>query len=271
MKASTIITQVIGICLLQCSLCPLQGQVVFYNPPAPPPITNPTPIEKKEELQQGKPDQQDLSEEAVAEGPVLSDRAAEILDFWFGFIPNAEYFPEDKMSLWLADSPELDRQIAKDYAQDVINAQRGDYNSWRETARGRLALIILLDQFPRHIYHDKPQAFSSDPMARGLVIEGIQRGEDRQLYPIERAFFYLPLEHAEDPAIQNMSVTEYRRLLAEAPSDIKPEMQDFLNYALAHQQQIARFGRFPARNAILGRKSTPEEILFLDQVGKSNF
>ena len=180
-------------------------------------------------------------------------------------------FLKIKMSLWLADSPDLDSQIAKNFSQDVINAQRGDYNSWRETPRGRLALIILLDQFTRHIYHNKQQAFSSDPMARGLVIEGIQNGEDKQLYPIERAFFYLPLEHAEDPAIQNMSVAEYRRLLAEAPSDIKPEMQDFLNYALVHQQQIARFGRFPARNAILGRKSTPEEILFLQQTGKSNF
>ena len=126
----------------------------------------------------------------------------------------------------------------------------------------------MLDQFPRHIYRNKPQAFIVDPMARGLVLEGMQKGDDKELYPIERAFFYLPLEHSEDlnrkicrSLLSTIGCTSLRRLL-------RPQMQDFLVLPLSHQQQIAHFGRFPHRNAILGRESTPEEIVFLTQWGR---
>lgn len=267
MKAPFIMTRLCQICLLQGFLL----SALYAQPDGTPiPLAPPqaTPGAKIAEPP-GEPLPADLKQ--LPKAPLLPDRAAEVLDYWFGVLPSPDYFPEDKMSLWLGGSPEIDRQIADTFSQDVLNARRGDYNSWRSTPRGRLALVILLDQIPRHIYRNTPQAFSSDPMARGLVIEGIQNREDTQLYPVERAFFYLPLEHSEDLAMQNMSVAEYQRLLGEAPFDLKPEMQDFLDYAVAHRQQIARFGRFPARNSILGRKSTPEEMLYLRQAGQMNF
>lgn len=200
--------------------------------------------------------------------PVPMDRIADIIDFWFGILPGPDYFPEDKKQMWFEASPEVDRLIRQNFTQDMMSAARGEYNSWRETPKGRLALILLLDQFPRHIYRNQPQAFQLDPMARGLVLEGIQKGDDRWLYPIERAFFYLPLEHAEDPVMQALSVRMYQQLLAQSPPDMKFYMKQFLRYALVHQQQITRFGRFPHRNAALRRQSTPEEIIFLNQWGR---
>jgi uncharacterized protein (DUF924 family) len=202
----------------------------------------------------------DMSQAPMKRNPII-----EILDFWFGFLPGPNYFPQDKMPIWFASSPEIDRQIRDIFGQDLINAERGEYNHWRDTPRGRLALILLLDQIPRHIYRKQPQEFMFDRMARALVIEGIQKGDDKRLYPIERAFFYLPLEHAEDLQMQNLSVASYQQLLATSPEALKPQMQDFLQAAIMHQQQIARFGRFPYRNAILGRASTPEETVFLMQ------
>lgn len=202
----------------------------------------------------------DMSQAFMERNPIT-----EILDFWFGFLPGPNYFPQDKMPIWFASSPEIDRQIRDNFGQDVINAERGEYNNWRDTPHGRLALIILLDQFSRHIYRKQPQEFMFDRMARALVIEGIQKGDDKRLYPIERAFFYLPLEHAEDLQMQNLSVASYQQLLVASPEALKPQMEDFLQAAIMHQQQIARFGRFPYRNAILGRDSTPEETVFLMQ------
>jgi uncharacterized protein (DUF924 family) len=201
----------------------------------------------------------------MSQAPMERDPIADILNFWFGFLPGPAYFPEDRMPIWFASSPEIDRLIRKNFGQDIINAERGEYNNWRDTPRGRLALILLLDQIPRHIYRRQPQEFIFDRMARALVVEGIQKGDDKQLYPIERAFFYLPLEHAEDLGMQNLSVALYRQLLAESPEVLRPQMESFLEAAIMHQQQIARFGRFPYRNAVLGRESTPEETVFLMQ------
>lgn len=202
---------------------------------------------------------------------IVPDRVTDILDFWFGLLPNPAYFPKDKMLLWFSGSPESDRQIRENFTQDVLNAMRGDYNSWRETPKGRLALILLLDQFPRHIYRNTPHSFMFDRMARALVLEGIQKGDDKNLYPIERAFFYLPLEHAEDPEMQGLSVASFRQLLVESPMPLKQQMQSFLQFAILHQQQIDRFGRFPHRNRVLGRESSPEEAVFLNQWDKLSF
>jgi uncharacterized protein (DUF924 family) len=203
--------------------------------------------------------------------PQLPEKAVDILDFWFGFLPGPDFFPTDKVSIWFVGTPDVDRQILDNFSQDILNAMRGDYNSWRETPRGRLALILLLDQFPRHVYRNQPHEFIADRMAQALVLEGLQKGDDKHLYPIERAFFYLPLEHSEDLQLQALSVASYRQLLAESPENIQPQLQAFLQFAILHQQQILRFGRFPYRNAILGRESTPEEVVFINQWGKPSF
>lgn len=205
----------------------------------------------------------------LPDAPLITDSIPIILDFWFGFLPGPNFFPEEKMRIWFASTPEIDHDIQEMFFKDMINAKQGKYNSWRETPRGRLALILLLDQFSRHVYRGKPQAFMLDQMAKSLVLEGMQKGDDQRLYPIERAFFYLPLEHSENLDIQNLSVNSYRNLLAESPESIRPQMHDFLQSAIAHQQQIIRFGRFPYRNAILGRQSTPEETIFLMQWRKN--
>lgn len=270
-------------CLLQFIPLFLQAQVGLnpglLAPPAPSPQIIPIPPQMEAPGSQPLrplgsptappgPNQKPLlpeSNEASSEEPVQYDPSSEILDFWFGWLPGPDFFPEDKMPIWFAVTPEIDRQMRNRFSQDVMNAERGEYNSWRETPRGRLALILLLDQFPRHIYRNKPQSFMLDRMAQALVMEGIQKGDDKQLYPIERAFFYLPLEHSEDLNLQNLSVASYRQLFLDSPEPIRIQMQDFLQSAMMHQQQIARFGRFPHRNAVLGRTSTPEETVFLMQ------
>lgn len=186
----------------------------------------------------------------------------QILKFWFGPLSSPIQFPADKISLW-EGSPGGDRLIREQFSGDYQRAVLGQYGSWRDTPEGRLALIILLDQFPRHIYLDQPQMFASDSMARGLAIEGIQLGEDQDLYPIERAFFYMPLQHSENPEMQAMSVKLYEQLVAQTPPPIKPILFEFLRLAIKHQEVINRFGRFPHRNKVLGRKSTPEEMVYL--------
>lgn len=189
----------------------------------------------------------------------------EILDFWFGPLRTPEDFPTDKANQWISVSPELERSIHSLFEEDVQKAQNGGLNEWRQTPKGRLALILLLHQFPRYLYRDKPQAYLADRMAQGLVIEGLQKGDDKKLYPIERAFFYLPLQHAEDINLQNLSVNYYQRLVDESPEIIRPQMEAFLRSASLHQQIIAKFGRFPYRNYVLGRESTPEELIYLNQ------
>lgn len=188
-----------------------------------------------------------------------------LLDFWFGPIKSADYFPEDKAQQWSSNTPEMDHELRTKFEGDVKKAASGGFDDWRSTPRGRLALIILLDQMPRYIYRDKPQMFALDSMARGLVIEGIQGGEDKSLYPVERAFFYLPLQHAEDLNMQNMSIHFYTLLLKDSPDAVKPLIEGFLRSAILHQQIMTKFKRFPYRNRILGRQSTPEELIYLNQ------
>lgn len=193
------------------------------------------------------------------------ERIHEILDFWFGPLTNSQSYPTDKASLWFADDPDFDLQIQNLFGEDVHKASSGSLNSWRHTLKGRLALILLLERFPRRMYPNKPQAFLADAMARGLVIEGIQEGDDKRLLPIERAFFYMPLQNSEDLYAQNLSVELYTKLYDEAPATIKPQLEAFKRRALVNRKTIARFKRFPERNAVLGRQSTPEERLYINQ------
>ena len=231
-------------------------------------FSSPSPPYVSSELnKEGRNPERDPLQANVGNGPALnlSPRAGEILNFWFGFLPDPVFFPADKVAVWVKANSEITRQIRERFVGDLLKAREGEYNHWRENPRGRLALILLLDQFSRSIYHHQPQQFLSDPMARGLVLEGMERQHDQYLYPIERAFFYLPLEHAESLPMQNLSVQAYRRLLLDSPPPLKRHMDAFLQSAIHHRQQVARFGRFPHRNALLKRESTPEEAIFLSQ------
>lgn len=130
-------------------------------------------------------------------------------------------------------------------------------------------MILLTDQFPRSIYRDSPRAFAYDAKALAWSLDGVQERVDLKLRSIERVFFYLPLEHAESLQYQEQSVKHFRELLDEVGPDLKPIFQSYLDYAVRHRDIIARFGRFPHRNKILGRKSTPEELAFLALPGSS--
>lgn len=204
-------------------------------------------------------------ESAEEPSSTLPLRAQEILKFWFGPLRGYSDYPTDQSAAWGAGSFTVNEQIRALFEDDVKRAILGNYNVWRETPRGRLALILLLDQFPRNIYANSPRALAADAMARGLVLEGIQRGDDLRLYPIERAFFYLPLKHAEDRGLQEHSVKLYQQLFNQSPENLRPQMQAYLEDAKVHRNIIDRFGRFPNRNFILKRTSTPEEILYFNR------
>jgi uncharacterized protein (DUF924 family) len=148
-------------------------------------------------------------------------------------------------------------------------AAAGKLDDWAQHARGRLALILLFDQFPRNMYRDTPRAFACDPLARRLALDGIAAGADRSLRAIERVFFYLPLEHSESVELQERSVTLFTALAAGVPGADRKTFAGYLDFAVRHRDVIHRFGRFPHRNHILDRDSTPEETAFLKQPGSS--
>jgi len=193
----------------------------------------------------------------------------EVLTFWFGENPDDAVVARAQAPLWWSKNSETDNSMRRRFEDQVRAAARGERDRWAATPRGRLALILLLDQFPRNIYRDTARAFACDPRALALSLEGLDRGADRELRPIERVFFYLPLEHSESPAHQEQSVHCFSHLVASVPTEQKSVFDEYLSYAVRHRDIIARFGRFPHRNAILGRESTPEELAFLAEPGSS--
>jgi|SRR5690606_25156731 len=192
-----------------------------------------------------------------------------ILAFWFGEQADDVATAQAQASLWWKKSVEVDAEIRNRFAQCVVQAGAGALDAWAQEPRGRLALIILCDQFTRHIYRDAPQAFSLDYRALAWTREGLTLGADQALRPIERVFFYLPLEHSESLEDQHEAVRLFEQLKAGVPEAAQPTFDGFLDFAIRHRDIIARFGRFPHRNAALGRASTEEEIAFLKQPGSA--
>ncbi|MCX8114656.1 MAG: DUF924 domain-containing protein [Burkholderiaceae bacterium] len=182
----------------------------------------------------------------------------DVLDFWFGAPGSPEY--GRARALWFEKSKATDDEIRTRFGAAVEAALQGAFDDWRGTPRGALALILLLDQFTRNVFRDTPRAFAGDARALSTAQAMVERGDDRALTPYERQFAYLPFEHAEDRAAQEISL----RLFTQLARDGLPEA---LEWARRHYDVIARFGRYPHRNAILERESTPEEIAFLRQPG----
>jgi len=169
----------------------------------------------------------------------------EIIDYWYS---------ERLQRHWFASTPELDAEIRQCYAGLWEQAARGDLDDWQESAEGSLALAIVLDQFPLNMFRGRPESFSSEARAVVVTLQAVERGQDR-LLPVERRpFLYMPLMHSEDPAHQGLSVQLFDQ----------PGLEQNLKFARHHQQLIREFGRFPHRNAILGRPSTPAEIAYLN-------
>lgn len=196
------------------------------------------------------------------------DEARQIRDFWFGRLPLSATALEQRMRFWFAGAePALQRQrdatVRARFGPLLERASRGELSAWADSPRRRLSLIVLLDQFPRQIYRGTARAFAYDSQALGLALSGVQSAADATLHPAERMFFYMPLQHAESPEVQEESVAAYQRLLAEAPAPLRGSLERALQFAQEHQSIIQRFGRFPYRNRVLGRTSTPQEEAWL--------
>ena len=190
-----------------------------------------------------------------------------VLDFWFGAPGSASEVAGRQRKLWFGKSAENDRAVSERFKDTLTAAAHGQFDHWAQGPHGRLALVIVLDQFPHHIFRDQPQAFATDPQALALSLAALSASEDLQLTPIERVFLYLPLEHAESLEMQARSVSLYEKLAGQAAADERALFDGFLDYARKHLEVVARFGRFPHRNAILRRASTPDELEFLKQPG----
>lgn len=183
----------------------------------------------------------------------------EILEFWFGAQPQSEAPASYRMQLWFQGGAEVDQEIRQRFGADLERARQGELSDWAQTPRGRLALIVLLDQFSRNVYRGAVEAFASDALSLQLTLEGLDRGHDKALSCLEQLFFVLPLEHAEDLAMQDRMVAYLDSWAKEQPEALKGMTQSVRDFAQLHRQVIARFGRFPTRNAALGRSSTPDE------------
>jgi uncharacterized protein (DUF924 family) len=192
------------------------------------------------------------------------DEALSVREFWFG---RERFSPEslgERVSLWFgsdsaAEREQRDDEIRARFGALFERAARGELDTWADGPRRRLSLIILLDQFPRNLFRGSQRAFACDDKALGLALSGMQSAADAALDAVERIFFYMPLQHAERPEVQEESVLAYRRLLREAPAQLRTTFEDSLRSAEQHRDIIAKFGRFPHRNRVLGRPGTPAE------------
>lgn len=192
------------------------------------------------------------------------DKIHELLNFWFGNLGSADLPTSDRTNLWFGDNEVVKKQLVETFKDEFDQATVGNLaNEWSKTPRGRLALIILYDQFSRYIHRRSPLAFSNDSHAQNLCVEGLREKMDQSLTLIERVFFYMPLVHSEDEEIQEKSIRLYQELVTLSMSETTQIYQLFLAYAYAHYRVIKEFGRFPQRNKILGRESTEAELAFL--------
>jgi uncharacterized protein (DUF924 family) len=190
-------------------------------------------------------------------------QAQEVLDFWFG-APGSATFGQNRRE-WFVKDASFDADIRTRFGEVIDQALSGGLKDWdAQGPQGVLARILVLDQFTRNAWRNTPQSFAGDALALAAATGLADSGADRALSPQQRVFAYLPFEHAEDAAMQARAVELFTQLAADHPG---PGFEDNLDYAHRHRGVIARFGRFPHRNEILGRVSTPEETEFLRQPG----
>jgi uncharacterized protein (DUF924 family) len=202
------------------------------------------------------------------------DEARALREFWFGALPLSPAALAERCVFWFGgDTPQLeaarDAEIRARFGALLERAAEGALASWADGPRRRLSLIILLDQFPRNMFRGTARAFAHDAQALALTLSGMQSGADAALDPLERMFFYMPLQHAESREAQDESVAAYRRLLGEAPAELRATFADALRSAETHRSIIERFGRFPHRNRALGREDTAAEAQWLQGGGES--
>jgi uncharacterized protein (DUF924 family) len=190
-------------------------------------------------------------------------RIGAILDFWFKEQQLTAPQIDGRMDVWFGEDPIFDEEVANKFSDDVDNASEGRLDHWAHEPRGRLALILLLDQFRRNIYRNTAEAFALDKAALKLCVEGAMEKKDKDLTPIQRAFFYMPLQHAESRKVQKKSVEIYSRLSEAVSATYKETFETIAQFAQLHADIVDQYGRFPHRNAILNRENSPEENEYL--------
>ncbi|MBV8737304.1 MAG: DUF924 domain-containing protein [Alphaproteobacteria bacterium] len=190
------------------------------------------------------------------QGTVLPDRARTLLDFWFG--PPGDPDRECHREIWFKSTDEFDAGLRREFLADYEAAAAGSLGEWEASAEGALALVLMLDQVPRNIFRRTPRAYATDAAARAAADRALARGFDLMVPPAWRLFFYMPFHHSESIADQRRSVALMATLRR------NPDRRGSLRrYGRPYLEVIERFGRFPHRNEILGRQSTPEEVAFL--------
>ena len=190
-------------------------------------------------------------------------RIEAILSFWFKEQELTAPQIDRRMDIWFGGDAVLDHEIEKEFANDIEAASEGRLDHWANDSHGRLALIILIDQFRRNIYRGTADAFSMDKLALKLCVEGAMEKKDKSLTPIQRVFFYMPLQHAESRKVQAKSVELYDRLAEAVSPTLRETFLTVAQFAELHRDIIDQFGRFPHRNVLLGRENTAEEAEYL--------
>jgi uncharacterized protein (DUF924 family) len=191
---------------------------------------------------------------------VIDAQAQQVLDFWFGAVDDPQHL--SPRSQWFAKDAEFDAQIRTRFGSLIEHALGGGLSGWLDPAGSALAQILVLDQFTRNVFRGSARAFAGDARALAVAQAMVAASQDRTLPGVQRQFVYLPFEHAEDPAMQRQALRLFARLERDEPA-----LDGLLMWAQRHHDIVERFGRFPHRNAALGRTSTPEELAFLQTPG----
>ncbi len=202
---------------------------------------------------------------------VRNEEQNSILVYWFGELEGLDAPQDNYIKKWWVKDDSLDREIENRFGSLVRTALNDELLDWESSIKGKLTLILLLDQFTRNIFRDTPEAFSGDPKALSLALSGTGDCSYKALHPIEQSFFLMPLMHSEELRIQHLSIKYFSELEKsyEKPKELHQLLANSRDYALKHFEIIERFGRYPHRNNTLGRVSSEEEIEFLSKPGSS--
>jgi uncharacterized protein (DUF924 family) len=190
-----------------------------------------------------------------------------VLQFWFGDVDELGRSDVKHSRRWFMKDEAFDREIAGLFSETFADVRGGLREAWLDDPRGRVAYVIVLDQFPRNMFRGTARMFEGDRQALAAAVEGVARHDDAELTVNERSFLYMPYMHSEDVAMQEISVALFKELAESAPSELHGTMLAAVQYAEKHREIVARYGRFPHRNTVLGRQSTPEELAFIAQPG----
>jgi uncharacterized protein (DUF924 family) len=195
--------------------------------------------------------------------PTTPPAALDVLDFWFGDGLTRDWPSQDHKDLWFGGGPAQDEAIRQRFGPLVDEALNGGLIDWETDPRTRLALIVLLDQLSRNVHRGQRRAFDGDDRAQRLTRLSIAEGMDTTLTPAGCVFLYMPLMHAEHLDLQEECVARFQRLVDSSPPALRDTLAGNLRFAVVHRDIVAQYGRFPHRNAVLGRSTTPEEAAFL--------